>query len=836
MNATISVKQLENLRDEFKKYLHEANPAWSDATVSTTCTDAFFAFNKNVGVDFWASLVNEGSLLEARDKIRDYFVGEKGYEHPEEMANGYLKAMRQLKVFLDAKRPKLPAEWSGKSISDDDQRSDFGGWMEKQKKSNGKNFSSKTIDRYTTALRNSTSKLKLKDDVYPDLFYYTSLEDFEAANKIILKAPNFEEVDNETNRSYSSGMLMYAKFLKEMGEPSAWIFQGNPKDYDVVSAIEAYDTIPWKVKRYTDKIKKGDRAYIWLSGSGGGIIASGRVTCDPETKKPDMDDPFNQKDAQKNEPYLGVDIQIERRLTTDRISLDVLKADERTKQLSIILFSRGTNFSVTKVQEEVIESIINRTYERVPAAEVQEETVRKRRYWLYSPGEQGRLWEEFYKKGIMGIGWDELGGLTQFVSEDSIKTAMQQKYGADKSYINDVNSVWQFANDIEKGDIIFVKKGNSIILGRGIVGSDYLFDASRAEYKNIRKVKWTHKGEWKNPERPPQKVLTDITNKTSVVEKLEALVLGDTESSEIDDELETQFPDYTKSDFLREVCMEETKYETLKGLLLRKKNLILQGAPGVGKTYAAQRLAFSIMEKKDTDRVKVIQFHQSYSYEDFVMGFRPSPDGVGFRLEKGPFYEFCKKAKDDEDDEDRKYFFIIDEINRGNLSKIFGELLMLIEDDKRDKSYAVRLLYKEEQFYVPKNVYIIGMMNTADRSLAMIDYALRRRFAFFEMEPAFPSKRFKAWQEEKKNPKFDALISTIEELNKEISSDASLGCGFRIGHSHFCKEKDIDDLGLSLVVEYELIPLLNEYWFDEPKKAKDWATRLRSAINGRHQS
>jgi 5-methylcytosine-specific restriction endonuclease McrBC GTP-binding regulatory subunit McrB len=264
----------------------------------------------------------------------------------------------------------------------------------------------------------------------------------------------------------------------------------------------------------------------------------------------------------------------------------------------------------------------------------------------------------------------------------------------------------------------------------------------------------------------------------------------------------------------------------MKGLLLRKKNLILQGAPGVGKTFAAERLAFSIMGEKDTSRVKVIQFHQSYSYEDFIMGWRP--DGSNYVLSEGPFYKFCKLANDDDE---RPYFFIIDEINRGNLSKIFGELLMLIEEDKRNK--FIRLLYKDELFSVPKNVHIIGMMNTADRSLAMIDYALRRRFAFYDLIPAFQSDGFIKYQAKVNNQKFNSLISTVERLNAEISKDASLGDGFRLGHSYFCAlPKDIDDDLLNDVVEYELVPLLNEYWFDEPSKAEGWIRQLRGAVNG----
>lgn len=292
---------------------------------------------------------------------------------------------------------------------------------------------------------------------------------------------------------------------------------------------------------------------------------------------------------------------------------------------------------------------------------------------------------------------------------------------------------------------------------------------------------------------------------------------------------------YSEADFLKEVYISQENYFLLKGLLLRKKNIILQGAPGVGKTFAAQRLAFSIMGEKDADRVKIVQFHQSYSYEDFVMGYRPNENG-GFIRTDGPFFEFCKRAVTDSDK--RKYFLIIDEINRGNISKIFGELLMLIEEDKRGENNAIRLLYQDhedEPFFVPENLYIIGMMNTADRSLAMIDYALRRRFAFFDMEPAFQSDGFKRRQEEEiKNPKFDALIKTVELLNTEIRDDNSLGKGFCIGHSYFCPDNQqvVDDAWLSSVLEYELLPLLREYWFDDTIKVNEWTDRLRNVLNG----
>ena len=271
--------------------------------------------------------------------------------------------------------------------------------------------------------------------------------------------------------------------------------------------------------------------------------------------------------------------------------------------------------------------------------------------------------------------------------------------------------------------------------------------------------------------------------------------------------------------------MPEEEYEKLTNILKMKKNIILQGAPGVGKTFAAKRLAFSIMGVKDIERVMMVQFHQSYSYEDFIMGFRPSTNG--FELKRGAFYNFCKKA---EIDGENDYFFIIDEINRGNLSKIFGELFMLIENDKRGVS--LQLLYSDEKFSVPKNIHIIGMMNTADRSLAMLDYALRRRFAFFEIKPGFTTIGFRNYRMGLDNVKFDNLINCVEQLNKVISDDESLGDGFCIGHSYFCNltSDTIREHVLYGIIEYELIPLLKEYWFDEPTKVQTWSNHLRSVI------
>ncbi len=280
---------------------------------------------------------------------------------------------------------------------------------------------------------------------------------------------------------------------------------------------------------------------------------------------------------------------------------------------------------------------------------------------------------------------------------------------------------------------------------------------------------------------------------------------------------------YRKSDFLDEVYMTEKRYENLVAVLRNKKNIILQGAPGVGKTFAARRLAWSMMGEKDDSRIEFVQFHQNYSYEDFMMGYKPVEDG--FELKYGIFYRFCQKAANQPD---KEFFFIIDEINRGNMSKIFGELLMLIERDYRGTKAT--LAYNGLSFSVPKNLYIIGMMNTADRSLAMIDYALRRRFSFFEVEPGFDSEGFIHYQNSLNNETLNELVNKVKDLNREISLDKSLGKGFCIGHSYFCGRDVCTEEWLHSIVDYDILPMLSEYWFDDANKLQRWENILQGVF------
>ena len=443
------------------------------------------------------------------------------------------------------------------------------------------------------------------------------------------------------------------------------------------------------------------------------------------------------------------------------------------------------------------------------------EIIEEQKTWSYAPGEDGHKWDEFKENGIMAIGWDEVGDLTGYGSKEEIKTRLNQLYGTESNHMNDGLALWQFCNEIRIGDRIFAKAGNKTLLGVGEVISDYEYDDNRVEYKHLRKVNWIKVGRWELDEKFAIKTLTDITTFVEFCKKAEQITDNTSTIAEQNWEL------YTKQDFLKDVFISEEQYDTLTELLKRKKNIILQGAPGVGKTYAAKRLAYSIMGEKDENRIKLIQFHQSYSYEDFIMGYRPTEKG--FSIKYGVFYNFCKQAQSNLN---KPFFFIIDEINRGNLSKIFGELLMLIEADKRGEKMV--LTYEDSEFCVPENVHIIGMMNTADRSLAVIDYALRRRFCFFELSPAFGTEAFQQYLIDNNINQgiVDKINKRLAYLNNKIENDPNLGSGFRIGHSYFCDCIAAESMWYETIIKYEIAPLLQEYWFDDLETAKNLIEEL----------
>src|SRR5690625_2527911 len=284
------------------------------------------------------------------------------------------------------------------------------------------------------------------------------------------------------------------------------------------------------------------------------------------------------------------------------------------------------------------------------------------------------------------------------------------------------------------------------------------------------------------------------------------------------DEQKVEITPYTKADFLEEVFIDEQLFYTIANLLDYKCNIILQGPPGVGKTFLSKRLAYALMGEKDESRVEVIQFHQNYAYEDFVMGYRPNEEGQ-FQLEYGIFYDFCERAIMNPE---KNYYFIIDEINRGNLSKIFGELFMLIEKDKREE--YVTMGYSKEKFTVPENVFLIGTMNTADRSLAQLDVALRRRFSFVTLDPQFNEKWKQHLQQKGISDRMiERILHAVTKINQEIGEDYQLGRGYEIGHSFFTSiPKQMDEtVWFEHVITFEIKPLLEEYYFDRPEKVTE---------------
>ena len=446
--------------------------------------------------------------------------------------------------------------------------------------------------------------------------------------------------------------------------------------------------------------------------------------------------------------------------------------------------------------------------------------------------------------GYSGVGW-AFPGLSECRNFGDIKDQFPID---DPDYPparvrNEAGSLSRFLFDIKIGDYALTSTADGRFYYGVVTGAVTFGNDDGSHYATRRTVDWRIEDVRRKDELPanvwkPLQTVTELKDGNRDA----FLSLIDEPSPEIP----TRDP-YTIGTMLDEgVFLDEPELRRIVAQLERKQNLILQGPPGTGKTFLAKRLAYALMGERADERIASVQFHQSYSYEDFVGGYRPGVNDdqqLVFESRDGAFLRLCQRARAVPDD---RFVMLIDEINRGNLSRVFGELLMLIEADKRSSAHAIELQHRiadqgdpDGKFFVPPNVYIIGTMNLADRSLTGMNVAMRRRFAFAELRPRFDNERFAT--EVRKAGMADEMLERIKgrmtALNEVIEGDASLGRQYEVGHSFFCPDSDGPPGGdweawYEAVVEFEIRPLLEEYWFDDARKAADEVAKLKGEGTG----
>jgi len=447
-------------------------------------------------------------------------------------------------------------------------------------------------------------------------------------------------------------------------------------------------------------------------------------------------------------------------------------------------------------------------------------------YWILAAGEGAKYWNEFKNQNFVSIGW-EIGELTRYRTKKAIEEKILEinpsREGRPR---NDALCCFDFANTIKKGDIVFIKEGTKKIIGAGEINSDYKYQ-DNSNHQHLRNIKWLSFKEMNHEEmfgnRAVTKTLTNITKYVDYVDQLKKYYFDDSEEIILVDERDEL------EDILENTFFPQEQFLDIIQELEIKKNVIIEGPPGVGKTFIASKISKYVSGSKE--RQLNLVFHENYSYEEFIMGIRPDSEGK-FKLSDGQFLRFSKKAQADPDN---KYVLLIDEINRANITKVFGEFLVNIENDKRGKDYSINLLYSlDEVFFIPKNIYIIGLMNTADRSLKVIDYALRRRFSFRTFFPEFTNPEFKKFLINKNvnSNIINKIINNMDLINQKITDETlDLGPGYCIGHSFFCPTGNETTYGLEWyksIINNQIIPLLKEYYFDRPEKIEDLKTELLS--------
>jgi len=674
-------------------------------------------------------------------------------------------------------------------------------------------------------------------------------------------------------------------------EDNYWIFQGNPNLFDFEKGFKEDLIDNWTVTTHKDKIKNGDKFIIWLTGKNAGCYALGEVTADPQMIEKSKDDHLWNKDPKKR---LMAGIKI----THNLIDKPILKANiiDLEELAGLKAGNQGTNFTLEKKEYLKFLELAD--------------SMNKKRYWLYAPGENAKKWGEFYDAGVMALDWGELGDLNQYETKQDIADKLIELDGTGSSKKNDATANYEFKDIIAVGDIIIAKKGRKEYLGYGVVESDYYYDDNKGDYKTRRKVNWKKKGTWEEDGKIVLKTLTDITKYPEYVDKLIKLIgiedgnspdkislplntiiygpPGTGKTYRLKNEFFEKFTDeqsiQTKEEFCDELIQDISWWQVISIVMLDLKKAkvqkifdhpLIQAKASISETKTPKNTIWSLLQRHTKDdcpnvnfkkrdnpqffekdnqstwtideeiaktetpdfyevlekyqnfkpqteskkRYVFTTFHQSFSYEDFIEGIKPillktdddlEPQEVSYHIENGIFKKIVDKALKDPE---KKYAIFIDEINRGNIANIFGELITLIEEDKRkgcDNYIPAILPYSKTEFGVPKNLYIIGTMNTADRSVEALDNALRRRFSFLEMNPEPVKLSLEEFACEGVN--LEKLLSAINNrIEKLLDKD------YCIGHSYFMNITDQKNPleELKLIFSNRILPLLQEYFYGD---------------------